>query len=478
MTRFWRLLALMLLTAALLCVTATALAEHTYHYAYCTTPNVCAEGGEPYSGDWLIHGWIDYAYSGDVHWEVCTDCGTIISEPEAHVPTCLGVCLYCLVPTPGSSGDHLWMLDSYYVNEDFHWYACLLCEREVLEHHYRSCAYGQECFDCGAEFPSWQEYTYHFDTYYVSDEFQHWLVCWDCGETAYSEPHTPSAANPKVCGACGMPLNLHEVSVEPAALTGSFVAGAPITATMNAKNAYAYNYWLYDSTGTIVQSKTNTTDTSWTFTVSTPGAYLVRTYATDFSTDGSADTAWFYVDGKSVTVSNVGVSGSFKAGAPLTGTASVEAGFAFNYWLFNDQGTIVQEHTNTTDTSWTFSVSTPGLYLLRVYATDFKTDAYADSAWFYVADPVVVASASLSQENLTVGGTMTVTPHVSGGSGLYAYNYWVYNSSGQIVMEKTNTLDVSATFTFTEPGAYLIRVYATDFVTDDHADSAWFAVVR
>ena len=275
------------------------------------------------------------------------------------------------------------------------------------------------------------------------------------------------------------------VEVYPARLNGSFVVGSPITATMNAENALAYNYWLFNDQGVIVQEYTNTTDTTWTFTVSEPGIYLLRTYATDFETEDWADTDWFAVEAVSVppvTVSSVTVSGDLKAGATLTSTAVVENGLAFNYWLFNDQGAIVQEYTNTTDTAWSFSVSEPGLYLLRVYATDFITENWNDSEWFYVtkaasANPVVISSVRLSEANIHQGDTMTVTPTVSGGSGLYAYNYWVFNTAGAIVMEKTNTLDASASFTFTEPGVYLIRVYATDFESEHDADSEWFAVI-
>ena len=282
-------------------------------------------------------------------------------------------------------------------------------------------------------------------------------------------------------------IEVKEITVKPAILTGDFKVGSAITATMNAENAFAYNYWLFNDQGVIVQELTNTTDTSWTFTVNEPGIYLLRTYATDFETEDWTDTDWFAIEGATaaapaVTVSNVAVSGDYKAGAPLTGTASIENGLAFNYWLFNDQGVIVAEHTNTTDTAWSFSVATPGLYLLRVYATDFLTEDWNDSEWFYVteavsANPVKVSAVSLSEANIHAGDTMTVVPSVSGGSGLYAYNYWVFNTSGVIVKEKTNTLDSSASFTFTEPGVYLIRVYATDFETEDYTDSAWFSVV-
>ena len=270
------------------------------------------------------------------------------------------------------------------------------------------------------------------------------------------------------------------VSVNPAKISGDRKIGATITATMNATGAHAYNYWLFNEKGEIVQQHTNTTDKTWKFIVTRPGLYLLRTYGTDFVNDDYADTEWFMItsDKSPVTVRNVTVSGELATGAELTATAEVEGGLAFNYWLYDGRGMIVAEYTNTTDTSWTFTVSKPGSYLVRVYATDFETEAHADSQWFEVAygNPVQVAPVELQQAEYKVGDTLTVEPRVSGGEGIYAFNYWVFDSAGTIVMEKTNTLETSAVFVLEAPGEYLVRVYATDFITEHYNDSVWFNV--
>ena len=274
------------------------------------------------------------------------------------------------------------------------------------------------------------------------------------------------------------------VSIRPATLsTANPAPGETMTATINATGAYAYNFWLFDQYGTIVQEKTNTTDTTWSFSVTTPGIYLLRTYATNFVTEGHADTDWFAVSSHvpPVTVRDVTVSGDLTIGLPLTASAQVENALAFNYWLFSDQGVIVQEHTNTTDTSWTFAVSTPGLYLMRVYATDFVTDAHADSEWFQVKSdlpPVEVGHVELPKENYLLGETLHVEAPASGGTGVYAFNYWVFDSTGAIVMEKTNTFDTSADFPLEVEGVYLVRVFATDFLTEAYNDSNWFSAVE
>ena len=285
-----------------------------------------------------------------------------------------------------------------------------------------------------------------------------------------------------LCVFCASACAEGVTSIDYITMSDSTRVGEPIHASVHATDALAYNFWLFDDQGVIVQEKTNTTDTSWSFTVNRPGAYLLRIYATNFVTYAVADTAWFNVEGDMVEVSGVRVSGDYVTGASLTATASVSHALAYNYWLFNDQGVIVDEHTNTTDTSWTFSISKPGIYLMRVYATNFVTDAHADSEWFAIMPdtpegaPVTVGSVDLPTTNFLVGDTLSVNAFVGGGTGLYAYNYWVFNSSGAIVMEKTNTLDPYASFVLKEPGVYLLRLYATDFETDDYADSAWFSV--
>ena len=274
------------------------------------------------------------------------------------------------------------------------------------------------------------------------------------------------------------------VQVSGVEVQGQMETGSRLTATATVKGGsgtYAYNYWLFDSTGTIVLSKENTFDTSWTFEAPKGGTYLMRIYATDFATESYADSSWFAIEGNEVQVTDVKVEGEYKAGARLTVTPTVEGGsgsYAYNYWLFDSNGTIVLSHENTMDTSWSFVVPDGGTYLMRVYATDFATEHYADSSWFAVEFNNVKVGSVEVEDGIPGGETMRVTAQVSGGSGSYAYNYWVFDSTGNIVLRKENTFDAYADFVMPkEGGVYLVRVYATDFRTDDHSDSSWFYVV-
>ena len=493
-------------------VVASGDSAYGVHYASCGMPGVCAICDRPYGGSNVRHVDRKIVHDDTYHWWVCVSCGEICDangfsvsydprhfgeacQPEAHYASCYrpGVCAKCDLPYEGDNIRHA--SETRLVSDaNGHWWACASCG-EIAVGPFEHAAWCMEpgvCATCGE--PCVGEHVEHnpnrsADAVIQHDKDSHWYLCDTCGLTYGVEAHTVLSKDDGlclICGATGLRLS-SGTTVSPASLSGDFTVGSPITATMNAKNAYAFNYWLFNEQGVIVKEHTNTTDTTWTFTVDEPGIYLLRTYATNFESEDWTDTEWFAIEGTgtpapAVTVSNVTVSGDYRAGASLTGTASIENGLAFNYWLFNDQGVIVAEHTNTTDTAWNFSVATPGLYLLRMYATDFLTEDWDDSEWFYItqaapANPVVVSSASLSEANIHVGDTMTVVPSVSGGSGLYAYNYWVFNANGVIVKEKTNTLDSSASFTFTEPGVYLIRVYATDFESEDYTDSLWFSVI-
>ena len=479
------------------------------HYAACTHPNVCYDCGEPYTGSLSIHENIHLTYDGEHHWYVCDDCGEICNDygegsslaliwddnppaREAHYTDCTkpGVCLLCGAPYAGSHVEHNGNTTFWY-DENGHGSICDSCGKlTYYEEHEVWCqdvGVLDECYYCGMPYagPNLNHpadgYSHEWVQY---DNDTHWYICDSCGLPYDEAPHVLVPELPGICVVCGA-TNLSAeddiVTISPATLSGEFTVGAPITAVMNAENALAYNYWLFNDKGVIVQEHANTTDASWTFTVDEPGIYLLRTYATNFVTEAWTDTEWFAVQAASVpavSVSDVTVSGDLRLGAALTGQATVENAYAYNYWLFNDQGVIVKEHTNTTDTSWAFTIDEPGTYLLRVYATDFITEDWNDSAWFTIAEP---DRAPVTVSDVTVSGDLRLGAALTGQATVenaYAYNYWLFNDQGVIVKEHTNTTDTSWAFTVDEPGEYLLRVYATDFLTEDWNDSAWFTIAE
>ena len=485
------------------------------HREACDSPGRCYYCGLPFQGDEPIHLNRRYATNQQSHWIMCDDCGEQLTAAEAHYAPCTNpsstVCEACGLTFAGGNARHVpvWMY-----NEQTHWQQCFYCNTALStpEAHDRSKP-GEPCSVCGtawiiiveparlsgnmmagspitASFNGWGAYAYNYwlfnDKGVIVQEHTNttdtsWTFTVDEPGLYLLRTYATDFIVDGYADTAWFYISERGVTVSGVAVSGDLVAGATLTGTASVEKGFAFNYWLFNDQGVIVQQHTNTTDTSWKFIVNTPGVYLLRVYATDFRTEAHADSEWFRVGSVPVTVKNVTVSGERKTGSSLTGRAVISGAYAYNYWLFNDQGVIVQEHTNTTDTFWTFSVSAPGAYLLRVYATDFMTEAVADSEWFYVegdapTDAVVISSVVVSSTDVTAGQSVTVSANVSGGSGVYAFNYWVFNASGAIVMEKTNTVDTSATFTLNDPGAYLVRVYVTDFQTEASGDSAWIGV--
>ena len=254
---------------------------------------------------------------------------------------------------------------------------------------------------------------------------------------------------------------------------GTYTATPEVT---GGTGSYAFTYWLFNTRGEIVDLHANTYDTSWTFDApAAPGQYLVRAYATDFTSGMYEDSAWVQMGQlEDVKVRYVHLSsrdGQMTATPEVTGGSGSKA---FTYWMFNPRGEIVDMHANTYDTSWTFETpAEPGMYLVRAYATDFVSGEYADTAWFHVGSGSEVTVSFLTLRK-NADGSITATPQVSGGSGSYAFTYWMFNTSGEIVQMNANTYDTSWTFRVPDNKQYLIRAYATDFVTGEYNDTAWF----
>lgn len=254
---------------------------------------------------------------------------------------------------------------------------------------------------------------------------------------------------------------------------GTYTATPEVT---GGTGSYAFTYWLFNTRGEIVDLHANTYDTSWTFDApAAPGQYLVRAYATDFTSGMYEDSAWVQMGQlEDVKVRYVHLSsrdGQMTATPEVTGGSGSKA---FTYWMFNPRGEIVDMHANTYDTSWTFETpAEPGMYLVRAYATDFVSGEYADTAWFHVGSGSEVTVSFLTLRK-NADGSITATPQVSGGSGSYAFTYWMFNTSGEIVQMNANTYDTSWTFRVPDNKQYLIRAYATDFITGEYNDTAWF----
>ena len=241
-------------------------AEHDYHYAYCNEPDVCAIGGEPYSGEnishavkaeWYDNTWhayrctrcgevtdydthaaycdalgvcyvCDEPYTGnnvrhgnytvehdaDTHWAVCTACGEIALGPEEHRTDCQNpdTCEFCEALCTGNNVYHIGVATIEH-DANTHWYECTTCGEIIWgpENHYFYCTDPEEfCSECGLAYPGDDDesewYQYHA-AHYAFDADEHWAECPDCGITFNYESHTPASDDPTVCEKCGAPLS-------------------------------------------------------------------------------------------------------------------------------------------------------------------------------------------------------------------------------------------------------------------------------
>lgn len=281
------------------------------------------------------------------------------------------------------------------------------------------------------------------------------------------------------------------LTIESIVVTGTRKAGNPLTATVtlggNLQSVPAYNYYLYDVNGALVQSNMGVSDGAWTFTPARGGIYLVRVDATDGVNSDTADGEWFLVEANDevLTIKEIAVSGEMKVGSPITAKVTLSGGIdgaypAYNFYLFDSTGTMVQQNMGVFEGSWTFTVTTPGIYVVRVDATDGVTADSKDGNWFR-ADPagnsLVISSIRISGTT-EVGARITATANLSGvADGAYpAYNFYLFDGTGTMVQQNMGVFENTWTFTVPTAGIYLVRVDATDGVNATSKDGEWFAV--
>ncbi len=191
-----------------ICQDCGEIAEKERHWAFCDVPGVCVNCG--YEDDSIRSSHYfsleDYVYDANYHWNACEGCGFAFNK-EAHVRLCDGSeekCTECGAAYSGanlthvSGGEPAW--DAYQ-----HWYICELCGgMGEKEEHNVSCLNPGVCTDCGASVKAWSEdQTHSYSGEYGFNEYQHWIVCDDCGSGMKYSQHHASCATPGVCEECG-----------------------------------------------------------------------------------------------------------------------------------------------------------------------------------------------------------------------------------------------------------------------------------
>ena len=210
--RFFLLLAL---TAALLLVTGTASASQYgsdghWHYAYCDNPTVCAVCGESYSGDDVRHEWSDvWQYNDWSHWVTCNRCGERDpNRPSVHAAACdnPGVCADCGQPYSGNNVRH--GVAVYQYTETECWAICDKCGQELegfpRSEHTAACDNPGVCCHCGQPY-SGSNISHQWNWQY--NETECWQECSQCGAVQSKGEHAASCDFPGRCCHCGQPYS-------------------------------------------------------------------------------------------------------------------------------------------------------------------------------------------------------------------------------------------------------------------------------
>ena len=190
-----------------LCGAAVAEEEAHEHYALCSAPKVCAECGEAYAGSNIYHEGLMPAESLNetLHMVKCKDCGEQWIVPHEERCTKPGECYECGAPMMTELIKH--RKTHWEHNEKEHWEVCGDCGKILSERvgHFGFCTKPGVCYDCGI--PYAVDVVNHMGpTHFESDESSHWKICDGCGETMQGpEGHSINCQTPNetTCYYCG-----------------------------------------------------------------------------------------------------------------------------------------------------------------------------------------------------------------------------------------------------------------------------------
>jgi len=171
------------------------------HWSDCTDEGTCTQCGEPYTGERLWHGNVEYTFNDEYHWGHCSECGELMDEGE-HGASCNGdgTCEWCdydgQVDNIASHSNTRWEGD-----ENRHWIVCDDCGNVVGEgEHWSFCDDRGECVGCGAAYTG--DNVGHKEIEYDFNEEIHWAQCDACGEIVDEGEHGANCDGDGTCEWC------------------------------------------------------------------------------------------------------------------------------------------------------------------------------------------------------------------------------------------------------------------------------------
>jgi hypothetical protein len=202
------------------------------------------------------------------------------------------------------------------------------------------------------------------------------------------------------------------------------------------------------------------TSSMWTFKPSSAGSYTVFLNVTDNTGLRAESKVAFITVNPAPSVSISPASVTLDAGQSQQFTSTVTGGTSpYTYqWYMN--GTAVSGATNS---SYTFSSSSAGTFLIYVNVTDnLGIEAGSNTVTVTVHSGLGV-SVSPSSVTMDVGQPQTFTSSISGGTSPYTYQWYL---NGSVVTGATGS---SWTFTPSSAGSYSVYVKVTDSASSPNA---------
>ncbi len=247
---------------------------------------------------------------------------------------------------------------------------------------------------------------------------------------------------------------------------------------------FSYNYYLISDSYAVTQMLSGQQSSVGSFTIDQQGAYCVYVEVTDGYTTSSVYTNWFSVipySGLSATVSEI-TTAPIVGGAPVTLTVSaysnVAQGFAYNYYLINDQFSFVEQKMGVYENTVSFNITQLGNYVILVEVTDgYQSISGLYSNWFTAVSAQPLSVTVTTPTSAYLGQPFSAQTTVSGGYGNNVFNYYLYDSNFQIIDSILGTTQTSATFTVHNAGIYMVYAQVTDGYMTTAANSEWFAAL-
>lgn len=240
------------------------------------------------------------------------------------------------------------------------------------------------------------------------------------------------------------------VSISPASATLDIGQSTQFSSNISAGSSPYYYQWYLNNAPV-----SGATNTSWTFTSTSTGSFIVYLNVTDGVGVKAKSNVVAVTVNPVPSISVLPTSAIMDMGQSRQFNSSVTGGTSpFSYqWYLN--GTAASGATNTT---WTFVPSSSGSYNIYVNVTDTVGFTAKSSAATVTVNPALSVSVSPITTVLFVNQSQLFTATVSGGTLSYTYQWY---RNGTLVSGAT-----SATWAFTtgSVGTYQVYVRVTDGV--------------